>query len=239
MSDQDESIFNEVTPQDLGEQSLPKEKSYEDLLATIRKEDGSLKYSNIESAIASIPHAQKHIATLEQELRELRVELESRKTTEELLENFKPTVENSEKPSAPSIDLKEIESILERKLTQKEQEKVLRNNIDTVRNAISEVYGEKADEIYRNAAKEANLSLSEMNRLAASSPNAVFKLIGLDKKSVQAPIRTSNSSINTDALNLQGQKPVVTSKVSGNTTKDLVSSWKNAGTIVKQKLGVE
>lgn len=244
MSDKDVSIFEAApvvaqvqTTQDQGIVTPPTANNLEDLLGSIRKEDGSLKYKSAEDAIKSIPHAQSHIATLERELQELREKLATSKTAEEILENFKSS-ETKEKPSAPTVDLSQIESLLEKKLHQNEQQKIYKENITNVMDTITRVYGDKANEIFKKAAQDAGLPISEMNRLAASSPNAVFKLIGLDQKPTQAPARSS-SSINTGNLPNQQFQQEYSAKVKGNSTKDLVNSWNNAGKTVKQKLGVE
>jgi len=245
MSDQDESIFgsNNVVPsapQDQQVAEAPSQnKSYEDLLAMVVKEDGSPKYTNVEAAIRSIPHAQSHISTLEKELQELRVEVERRKTAEEVLENFKSVGEKNsvEKPSAPTLDLKDLDSIIERKLTEKDVRQKARDNVNTVMEKLTAKFGERADEMYKKAASEAGMSLSMMNQLAASSPNAVFKLTGVDaQQAPMAPAKTSGS-INTGAIHPKDQE--ISSVISGNTTKDLVAGWRNAGVKVKQQLGVE
>ena len=44
------------------------------------------KYSSAEEALRSVPHAQQHIKTLEEEMAELKEELSKRKTTQELLD---------------------------------------------------------------------------------------------------------------------------------------------------------
>lgn len=243
MSDQDSSIFETTqvvstqNTQDQGVVTPQPSSNLEDLLGSIRKEDGSLKYKSAEDAIKSIPHAQNHIATLEKELQELREKLATSKTAEEILENFKSS-EKNEKPSTPTVDLSQIESLLEQKLNQKEKQRIVQENISSVMDTITKVYGDKANEVFKKAAQDAGLPISEMNRLAASSPNAVFKLIGLDQKPTMVPARSS-SSINTESLASQQQPQVHSAKVIGNTTKDLVGSWKNAGKTVKTRLGVE
>lgn len=240
-SDQGASIF-ETTPNSnvpapqAASEVTPKATSYDDLLAMITKEDGSPKYRSVDDAIKSIPHAQTHISNLERELQNLREQLNRNKTAEELLETFKPAKQEAT-PSKPAVDLNDIDSLIAQNIQKHEQTKVAVSNVNKVMETLSTTYGDKANELYKKAAQDAGISVSEMNRLAASSPNAVFKLIGLDNKGTQSPSK-SNSNINTEVFTQQNQAPNVSAKVTGNTTKDLTSSWRNAGTIVKQKLGV-
>ena len=50
------------------------------------------KYQSVEDALKSVPHAQKHIQTLESELASVKEELTKRRTTEELLDEIKSGV---------------------------------------------------------------------------------------------------------------------------------------------------
>ena len=55
------------------------------------------KYTSVEDALKSVPHAQKHIQTLESELATLKEELTKRRTTEELLDEIKSGIQPREK----------------------------------------------------------------------------------------------------------------------------------------------
>ena len=62
------------------------------------------KYSSVEDALKSVPHAQKHIQTLESELATLKEELMKRRTTEELLDEIKSGVQPKENPQGVEFD---------------------------------------------------------------------------------------------------------------------------------------
>ncbi len=53
------------------------------------------KYSNPVDALKSVPHAQKHISTLEAELAQTKTELEKRRTAEELLNEIKSSTSSN------------------------------------------------------------------------------------------------------------------------------------------------
>lgn len=194
------------------------------------------KYQSAEEALKSVPHAQKHIQTLEQELQTLKEELTKRKTAEQLLDEMKSGFTNENTTQAVEIDPDKIVEIVNQSLTLKEREKVQKSNVDTVVSKFTEVFADKAEEVYNTIAKDAGLTVEQLNKLAASSPKAVLKLAGLDKQGSTLPSKTS-STVNTQAFIQGGNQQQASAKVPrGATTKDLVSAWRAAGETVKQKL---
>lgn len=194
------------------------------------------KYSSAEEALKSVPHAQQHIQTLEDELAELRTELAKRKTTQELMDEIKSGIQKQPQTEiAPEFNQDKLREIVNNTLQQNEVAKIAKANAGQVAAKFNEVYGDKAEQVYNQLAKDSGLSISKMNDLAMSSPNAVLKLAGLAK--TQAPVsKTTGSSVNTEALKQQPQESVLTAKVrQGASTKDLVDAWKIAGEKVKQQ----
>jgi len=194
------------------------------------------KYSSAEEALKSVPHAQQHIQTLEDELAELRTELSKRKTTQELMDEIKSGIQKQPQTEfAPEFNQDKLREIVNNTLQQNELAKVAKTNAGQVAAKFNEVYGDKAEEVYNQLAKDSGLSISKMNDLAMSSPNAVLKLAGLAK--TQAPVsKTTGSSVNTEALKQQPQQSALTAKVKqGASTKDLIDAWKIAGEKIKQQ----
>ena len=90
----------------------------------------------------------------------------------------------------------------------------------------------KAEDAYNQIAKEAGLTVEQLNNLAATSPNAVLKLAGLN--GAVTTTSTSKGSINTQSLT--GTPVETTTRVPrGASTKDLVKAWKAAGEKVKSQ----
>lgn len=230
----EETIFepstNEVQVQDPqpNEVSLPT--GLEDLVGSGKK------YQTVEEALKSVPHAQKHIQTLEQEMAQLKEELTKRKTAAELLDEVKSGFLPENTPQAVEFDQDTLVRLVDQTITQKEQQKLAKENANSVVNKFREVYGEQAETVYTTLAKESGLSLSQLNTLAATSPNAVLKLAGFDKKS-SIPGKTS-SSINTESLKSAntGNQELSARVPKGATTRDLVTAWRAAGEKVKQNL---
>ena len=193
------------------------------------------KYSSVEDALKSVPHAQKHIQTLEQELSQAREELAKRKTTEQLLDEIKSGFLPENTPQVVEFDQDKLVQLVDQTLSLKEKQRLSQQNAISVANKFTEQYGEKAEEVYNTIAKENGLSVQELNKLASSSPAVVLKLAGFTKGS-SIPTK-SNSSVNTEALrNNQGSQELSARVPKGATTKDLTNAWRIAGEKVKQNI---
>ena len=188
------------------------------------------KYQSVEDALSSVPHAQKHIQTLESELAEVKDELTKRKTTKELLDEIKSGIVPTEKTSQPvQINQDNLEQLVGQALENREVQKEASRRAKSVAARFTEHYGEKAQEVYNSIAKENGLTVEQLNGLSATSPDAVLRLSGLEKRS--QGIETSSGTVNTEALaSAPKDKSNLSARVgTGATTKDLVDAWKRAG----------
>lgn len=194
------------------------------------------KYASAEEALRSVPHAQNHIQTLESELAELKEELNKRKTTQELLDELKSGVRTNEAtPQLGELNQDTIMELVNQTLQRNELQKTAKQNASQVANKFSEKYGDKAETIYNTLAKDLNLSISQMNQLATTSPNVVLKLAGLEQ-TTSGTVSKTTGSINTETLSQGKPVPQGTARVpKGASTKDLVSAWRAAGEKLKQQ----
>ena len=197
------------------------------------------KYATVEAALKSVPHAQKHIMTLEEELANAKAELEKRRTAEELVEQIKnqgfPKSETT--PQTEGLSADSVAEIVKSQLSQLEVERKAKENTTQVVKAFQAKFGEKAEEMFIKVAEESGIPIAALNNLSASSPSAVFKLAGIDapNKAITKP----TSSVNTEALQLNQPHQELSAKVKqGATTKDVTNAWRIAGEKVKQKLSV-
>lgn len=193
------------------------------------------KYSTVDDAIKSVPHAQNHIKSLTEELAKAKQELESRRTTESLLEELKRTgIPNTETPSVKGLTPEEVQKLVVQTLTQTEAEAKAKQNVSSVINNFASKFGTNAEAEYIKLAQESGLSVKELNQLSASSPSAVLKLAGLTGKQEQTVVSKPTSTVNTQTFNSNVSQQELSARVkSGASTKDLVSAWKTAG----QKVG--
>lgn len=192
------------------------------------------KYKSPEDALKSVPHAQEHIKTLEEEMVSLREELAKRRTAEELLDEIKSGAQTEVTPSA-EVNQDTIEEIVQRRLEQNELQKQAKTNADSVAHKFMSKYGDQAEAVYNQIAKDSGLSVQQLNNLASTSPNVVLKLAGIGSSEVQTPSKTTGS-INTQALENTPKETQASARVpKGASTKDLVSAWRIAGEKIKSQ----
>lgn len=193
------------------------------------------KYASVEDALKSVPHAQKHISTIEAELATIKEELSKRRTAEELLEELRSA--SNTQPSTQvgsTITTEEIAQIVQRTIGQNEAQVRATNNVEKVKTAFLSSFGDTSADVYDKVARESGLSMSDLNKLAATSPNLVLKLAGITEKPTSSVSKPS-SSINTEAFtSTTNNNQTLSARVKqGASTKDLVAAWKIAG----QKIG--
>ena len=194
------------------------------------------KYSSVEDALKSVPHAQKHIQTLESELATLKEELMKRRTTEELLDEIKSGVQPKENLQGVEFDQDKLMQLVDQTLEVKERQRLAKTNASQVAAKFTEKFGTEAETVYKSVARENGLSEQQLNSLAASSPNVVLKLAGLAEAKT-APVSKSTSSVNTQSLNQKVDPSALSARVKqGATTKDLVNAWRIAGEKAKLNL---
>jgi len=193
------------------------------------------KYKSAEDALRSVPHAQEHIKTLEEEMAQLKEELTRRKTTEELLDELKSGNQPVEAtPQGVELDQDRIMQLVNQTMEQKEKQSKAKQNADTVATKFTEQYGAKAQDAYNQIAKDAGLTVEQLNNLAATSPNVVMKLAGFEAKSTT--VGKPSSSVNTQALGSTKPTELSAKVPKGASTKDMLAAWRNAGEKVKSQL---
>lgn len=197
------------------------------------------KYKSVEDALKSVPHAQTHIQRLEDEMKQMKEELERRKAAEEILEEIRSGVsQGTSQPTKAELNPEVVEQTVSAILSKREAEVKAQTNVASVISNFEKAFGDKtkAQEMYLKVAEESGLSVKELNRLSATSPEAVLKLAGLNKKETPSAGKI-HSTVNTVTLN-QGHQEELSARVKqGASTRDLVNAWHIAGEKVKQKLG--
>ena len=202
--------------------------AYADLLASITSADGRQKYGDVESALKSLPHANEHISKLEQEMEQLREEVSKRASAEEVLARLESkTQEQSESPSTGTVDLAQIEQMVDSRLTARQTAELQAKNVADVTSKVAAVFGDKAEEVFYSTAKEAGLSMEQINTLSATAPAAVLKLMGVGSKPSGMAGKTS-SSVNTEAFVGNSQDRPSARVPFGASTRDMVQAWRNA-----------
>lgn len=189
------------------------------------------KYATMDDALKSVPHAQKHIATIEAELANMKAELEKRKSAEAVLEEIKQSGFKNE-PATPAVTVKpeDVQKMVVETLSAQAVQAQRVQNTNVVKDAFTAKFGQQAEAEYIKLAQDTGLSIADLNTLVATSPSAVIKLAGLDK---QVPVdpKKPTSTVNTSGFQGTPQDSnQLSAKVKNqHSTKDLVSAWRNAG----------
>jgi len=245
MSDKDGSIFGSTPEADqpqvasnqqeekVAEASSQHVNPYADLLKTITAEDGRPKYSSVQDAISSIPHAQKHIQTLEQELAELRAAKEQAAMETRVDRMEESHLETQQTQQEVGLREDQVAELVNQTLSQREQAQVQQKNVSTVVETLTGKFGstEAADKAYRQKAAEMGISLDMMNSLAMHSPNAVLAYFGTTGAS--APTKTEGS-INTASMSHTQQAPKGKNPLLSGSMKDMQGEWSR----IKSELGL-
>lgn len=173
------------------------------------------KYKTAEDALASIPHAQTHIASLERQLKEMRETYESKSSQEELLKQVleklsgqtsreEPADQSAvqskgeaETPDIATLIKQTAAEELPRLFSDLTKKQKAEENVARVTRELVERFGgaDEARKAMANKAKELGLSGEELRQLAAGSPTAVLAYFPRSGDS-----RATQGSVNTSAM---------------------------------------
>lgn len=162
------------------------------------------KFKSIEDLAKGKITSDSYIKVMERQQDELRKmylkereENIARAKIEDLLNQSKELTSNNnpvkEVPPTP-VD---IDSLLDKKLSERERERIAQDNFKTVQSKLKEVLGNNYQESLKEKMQDLDLNLDYVNDLARKSPKALFKTLGIDeapmKDSFRAPPRSSNT----------------------------------------------
>lgn len=202
---------------------------YQAVLQSITNDEGTPKYADVNTALASIAPSQTHIKTIEQENAILKEELSKRQTAEDLLSQFKKPLEPTS-PQQASLSADQIAKLVSQAIDGKESDKVASANKAQVIKALTDKFGDKAEEKYLEAGAKFGLGAQTLDSLSAKSPNAVLSWFPETAKTATPTnhglsteqFRTDSNpgEVNLDIVK-QGARPC--------TTNDAVAAWREIG----------
>lgn len=136
-----------------------------------------------------------YVKTLERQKDELREdfmkaqeEIQKGKSMESLIDQLNrrqdppaiPPQKPEEKTNA--LDVNEIEKLFEQKFEQKRISDIENRNFTDVQNKLKERFGSNASSVLQEQASNLGLSKEDVNSLAKKSPEAFFRMMGLDNQ---------------------------------------------------------
>lgn len=225
----DQTIFNESTNTEAtpstttaasGQHS--NDTVYADLLNGIRNSDGVPKYKDVQTALQALAASQSFIETLKTEKAETERKLaeaanglskqeELERTVRELIQK-----QNEQRPTGEAhMSPEQIAEMVNRTLSANQLQQTSKQNQTSVANALKQQFGEKAEEAYNAAAEDNGFTVAEFNALAAKSPKAVLKMLGV---SGQATSKSQSFAPGHNSFNSAGFKPNQETFVKRNTT---------------------
>lgn len=224
------------TPEGQGPTPPKSEDSHFDqMLQGITNEEGKPKYSSVQQALGSIPHAQKHINQLESDNKTLKDEIAS---LQEQLDEYKQKAERFgtveellEQRENKGLTQEELDQYLEQKLQQRETVKTVQQNQANVVNSLVEMYGDKATAEREFMALQNDLGI-DLTELSGKSPKAVLRYF-------KKPESKTPDKFDTQArkeFKPSGEKPKPRMP---RTTQESVSQWREVGDSVRKKYGIE
>ena len=196
------------------------------MLGSIKNERGEPKYKTVADALNALRHSQEYISTLkqtkeelEQKLNELSVKASKVDELERVVLELTTRKDDTTLNQSSSLTEEKVAELVTRTLTQAQQKQVQQDNITLVTETVKKTFGEKASEVFYGKAKELGLTVEEFNKLAAKTPKAVLKLVGIDGE--KPPVSNKNT---TSAFNTEGFTPKQDSLVGRNTSPALIGA---------------
>lgn len=234
MPDQDTSIFNQGQPQATPANQntnggVPPAQNNDDLstlLGAIRNERGEQKYRTVQDALNALKHSQEYIPELSQKLtqqeQELKAAREAAAKVAELERVVQALTQDKTQPDTPSqqgLTEDQVAELVTRTLSKRQQEELAKKNISSVAETVKQVFGEKAEEVFYSKAQEMGMSKEQFNTLAATTPKAVLKLLGIEDQQ-----KVSSFSPTTTSVNSAGFEPNKQTYIGRNTKPTLVGA---------------
>ena len=160
--------------------------------------------------------ADTYIQQLEGQLSQMREDLSKQDYAKSLLDQLQnkaaePTTANTAMPNNdtggttegntnPALSEEDLKSLVERTLTERDKESVVKQNLDLVNGELEKSYGTEANAKIQEKSKELGISLQRMQEIAAESPTAFFSLLGEPKKDFKPMVQ---GSVRTEGVNMQ------------------------------------
>lgn len=141
--------------------------------------------------------ADQYIATLEAKLDQLRTEYQNIREENVANKKLQDLIDQARNPPArdyypevekpkPTIDPKQIESLIDTRISERENARKQTENMQMVRSKLEASYGKDFQNTLQEKITELDMSLSEANNLARTNPKMLLRLLEVDKP-VEAP----------------------------------------------------
>lgn len=190
---------------DQQQQQAPNTDPLQDLLGSIRNEQGAPKYRDIPSALDGLKHSQDFIQTLKREKQELedqfnrmKVELEKRSSVEDIVQRLASQNSDAGKTNTSGLSEQQIAEMVNNQLSKHQRVSVETQNLEAVNRTLIERFGERAGETLKAKADELGLTIQELGDLAKKTPKAVLAFF--PQGSIQPQQQSKDQGLNTSGF---------------------------------------
>lgn len=114
--------------------------------------------------------------------------------------NFNDNRQDTRDATSPDTTSEDIESLVKRMLSEREQQQSAQSNLATVDSKMKEIYGEKAGEVLITRSNELGISREDLKRMAETSPTAFLKLMSDSKSTSSSSFSSTPNRVNTTSL---------------------------------------
>lgn len=152
-----------------------------------------------EKILKAKAESDRFIEQLKRETAELRQEVSSKATIDEILTKIKESQGDVQPPNpVPQVpnqpDTPDVESLVTTLIEKREAERLTRQNEQVVADKLREKFGNDAALHLNQKARELNTSVKELQEIARRNPQMFFRLTGLDQAPVSAPTQVAPQS---------------------------------------------
>lgn len=188
------------------------------------------KYATVTDALKSVPHAQKHISTLEAELADARAKLEKATAAEEVYATVKEMLAANGRPpeAGGQVQAPDWDALLDRKLTALKAQETAQGNREQVKQALVAQFGDKSIEVYKQKATELGIGVETLNDLCDKSPKAALELLGVKPKPTTAATTVTGSTVDPSRLAASQNPQKPKSVMGGAATSEVIAAWRAA-----------
>lgn len=173
------------------------------------------KFKTVDDLARGKAESDRFISKLQQELDELRKEVEKQDYASELLAKLQEknkatdtstvinTGKENEKPNSSNLSESDVKALVTNLLTEQEKKNTASQNITKASQELSKRWGEKAGEVLKTKAQEIGMSVERLQEMAAESPTAFLKLVDATESAPSNP-NLPKSKVNTEQFSSSG-----------------------------------
>lgn len=158
------------------------------------------KFSDPKELARGKAESDAFITRLQRELAGIRAELQTRTTLEDALTRITGTQSNTMTSTSQTnhngddtdsnraaLSPEQIAEIVDRKVAEKDSQRVAQANIATVQSKLTEAFGANYVTTLNEVTNALGMTKEQVNQMAASQPQVLLRLVGVDKPQAPAP----------------------------------------------------